>query len=257
MYRSSILALICSLFFAGSLQAQQLRVLSYNIHHARNESGVVDVPGLAQFIHAQKADIIALQEVDSMCNRSGRIDIMQELGRLTGMYYYFGKAMNYDGGGYGEGLLCRWPIQSISTVQLPNDHDLKSEARSAIEATVLIDNKRPFKFIATHLDHLDDERDRLMQTRFLADRYKQETMPFIIAGDLNALPESRSMQQLGEVVQVPVHDKRKPTWPSKNPTMKIDYILLSSNHAWQSLHFEVLNEAHISDHRPVVADVRW
>ncbi|HSK13402.1 MAG TPA: endonuclease/exonuclease/phosphatase family protein [Phnomibacter sp.] len=245
---------LCTL---NMVHAQKLRILTYNIHHARNESGVVDVPTLARYIHEQQADIVALQEVDSMCNRSGRIDIMQELGRLTGMYYYFGKAMNYDGGGYGEGLLCRWPILNIATLQLPTDPALSSEPRSAIEATVLINGKRPFKFIATHLDHLDDEKDRMLQTKFLAERYKEEKMPFILAGDMNALPDSKPMEQLLSIADIPRHDDLQPTWPSKKPTLKIDYILFSKNGGWRSLRFKVLNEDHISDHRPVMAEVAF
>ena len=257
MCRRLFVVFFAFLFFFSELHAQKLRILTYNIHHARNESGVVDVATLARYIFEQQADIVALQEVDSMCNRSGRIDIMEELGRLTGMYYYFGKAMNYDGGGYGEGLLSRWPILNIGTVQLPTDPVLNSEPRSAIEAIVSAGNKPPFKFFATHLDHLEDERDRLLQTRFIAERYKQEAMPFIIAGDLNALPDSKPMEQLFAVAQMPSMDEKHPTWPSKRPTLKIDYILFSKSHNWRPVHFKVLDEDHISDHRPVVAEVEW
>ncbi|HSC55453.1 MAG TPA: endonuclease/exonuclease/phosphatase family protein [Phnomibacter sp.] len=258
MSKTKIMPLVLGVLLLMAMQAgsQTLRIMSYNIHHAQNESGVMDVKGLADFIVKMKPDLVALQEVDSMCKRSGRIDIAAELGRLTGMYYYFGKAMNYDGGGYGEAFLSRFPIQSISTVALPIQPNKNREPRAAIEAVMLLPNQKTIKLVATHLDHLDDETDRLMQTRFMADRYRQETMPFILIGDMNAEPGSAPIKQLMEVATAPALDKNQFTWPSGVPTKKIDYMLLSNNANWQCKKFEVPEEKHISDHRPVQMELR-
>ena len=249
-----LLALV-SLCMANAGHAQTLRLLTYNIHHAQNESGVVDIKGLAEFIVNQKPDVVALQEVDSVCGRSNRIDIAAELGKLTGMYYYFGKAMNYDGGGYGEAILSRLPIQNVLTLALPIQSDKNREPRAAIEAVVTMGNGKNFKFIATHLDHLEDDTDRLLQTNFLADRYRNDPMPFMIVGDLNALPDSKAMQALFSIAQQPAKDTNAFTWPSGVPSKKIDYFLLSKNHQWKCTKFEVIDERHISDHRPVLMDL--
>jgi hypothetical protein len=60
---------------------------------------------------------VALQEVDSMTNRSAALnngiqqDLVQELARMTGMHGYFGKAIDFSDGGYGEGILSRYPVE--------------------------------------------------------------------------------------------------------------------------------------------------
>ncbi len=236
--------------------AQKLRLLTYNIRHAQNEAGQINVKELADFILKQNPDVVALQEVDSVCGRSAKLDITAELGKLTGMYYYFGKAMNYDGGGYGEALLSRLPIEKITTISLPIQPDKKREPRAAIEALLVTNEGKRFKFITTHLDHLKDETDRLLQTNFLAEKYAGETMPFIIGGDLNAEPGEKAMLPLLGITNYPVKDKMVFTFPAGTPNKKIDYLLLSKNHPWKCTRFDVLPEKQISDHRPVIMEVK-
>lgn len=250
------LIIIFLFLLSGYGNSQTLKLLTYNIRHAQNNSGDIDVKSLADFILKLNPDLVALQEVDSVCNRSKKIDITAELGKLTGMYYYFGKAMNYDGGGYGEAILSRLPIISITTLALPIQPDKKREPRAAIEAVVEIAKGKTIKFIATHLDHLEDETDRLMQTQFLADRYSNEAIPFIISGDLNALPDSKAMQILYKVATQPAKDKNILTFPADVPVKKIDYFLLSKNYKWQCTKFDVPEEKHLSDHRPVLMELR-
>ena len=252
--RLLMMLLIGSIAHAG--HAQTLRLLTYNIRHAENEAGQINVKALADFILKQDPDVVALQEVDSVCGRSNKLDIAAELGKLTGMYYYFGKAMNYDGGGYGEALLSRLPIEKISTISLPIQPDKKREPRAAIEAILVTKEGKRFKFITTHLDHLQDETDRLMQTNYLAEKYAAETIPFIIGGDLNAKPGEKALLPLLGITNYPDKDKMLFTFPSGTPDKKIDYFLLSKNHPWKCTRFDVLPEKQISDHRPVIMEIK-
>ncbi len=241
------------LTMASTAKAQEITVLTYNIRHAKNMHGNIELDTLAAYILAQNADVVALQEVDSVCNRSLRIDIMKELGQRTGMYYYFGKAMDYDGGGYGEGLLTRWPVEAIVTQPLPYQPNKNREPRAAIECILRTPNNKKVKIIATHLDHLRDSTDRILQTNHLYALYKEEPLPFIITGDLNAQPAEASIQKLLEITRLPKGDKNQPSFPAVSPVKKIDYILVSKNHAWKDIRYEVLSEEVISDHRPVMA----
>jgi endonuclease/exonuclease/phosphatase family metal-dependent hydrolase len=176
---------------------------------------------------------------------------MRELGRLTGMYYYFGIAMPYDGGGYGEGLLSRLPVLSVRTIALPARAG--KEPRAAIEALISLGGNKQFKLVGTHLDHTKDETDRIAQARHLQDLLEKETLPFLVAGDLNAQPTEATMGIFKSFTHWPDKDKLQFTCPSSKPDMKIDYILLSNNHPWKCSRFEVLPEKLISDHLPVKA----
>jgi endonuclease/exonuclease/phosphatase family metal-dependent hydrolase len=69
-----------SVFFWGawlSSYAQTLKVMSYNIHIGQDVSNKDQLQQMAKFIKSSGADMVGLQEVDSVCNRSGRIDQMK------------------------------------------------------------------------------------------------------------------------------------------------------------------------------------
>ena len=88
------------------------------------ERGKSNIEAIAAVINEYKPDFVAMQEVDSMTVRTAsfnngvRKDLVQELEKLTGMYGHFGKAMDYDNGGYGEGILSRFPDKP-NVYQLP------------------------------------------------------------------------------------------------------------------------------------------
>lgn len=107
-----------------------MTIMTYNIHHARDMKGTVDIRQIAAVINQYKPDLVALQEVDSVTNRNGKVDQMKELGELTGMYQCFGSNFPYDGGTYGLGILSRYPIKGTATFRLPYyKDDPNSESR--------------------------------------------------------------------------------------------------------------------------------
>src|ERR1700731_1570832 len=96
-----------------------LRVLTSNIHHGEGTDGRFDLSRLARVMKSVQPDVIALQEVDQGTERSGGVDQLAELERLTNMHAEFGKAMDYSGGGYGVAVLSRWPLLRNGTDPLP------------------------------------------------------------------------------------------------------------------------------------------
>src|SRR4030095_13030808 len=86
-----------------------LRLVTYNIHHGEGNDGSIDLPRLAHVTQSLHPDLVALQEVDIKTARTGQVDQAAELARLTGMHYVFGKAIDFDGGQYGNVVLSRYP----------------------------------------------------------------------------------------------------------------------------------------------------
>src|SRR5438270_1349612 len=97
-YLRLLVASIVALIGVGCTSADhkpvELTVMTYNIHHGAGMDGKVDLPRIAEVIKRSGADLVALQEVDRITLRTSRIDQCKELGRLTGMHAYFGKAMD-------------------------------------------------------------------------------------------------------------------------------------------------------------------
>ena len=108
-----------------SRKENAIRVLSYNIHHANPPSkpGIIDIEAIAKVIAKESPDIAGLQEVDFKTNRSGRnSNQAAELARLSGMpYYYFAKAIDYDGGEYGLAILSKFPMEEMKSTHLPTN----------------------------------------------------------------------------------------------------------------------------------------
>ena len=72
-----------------------LSVLSYNIKHGRGMDGKVDLPRIAKVIRSVSPDLVALQEIDRNCTRSGAVDLTSELGNILGMEGRFGEFMDF------------------------------------------------------------------------------------------------------------------------------------------------------------------
>lgn len=81
--------------------------MSYNIRNGRGIDNVQDLGRVAEIINRTAPDIVALQELDSVTGRMAGRFIPGELGEMTGMHARFCRAIDYDGGAYGVGLLSR------------------------------------------------------------------------------------------------------------------------------------------------------
>ena len=68
---------------------------------------------------AAKPDVAALQEVDRKAQRTGGVDQAAEYARLTAMHAWYGAAMPFQGGEYGQVVLSRWLLEEPRVVQLP------------------------------------------------------------------------------------------------------------------------------------------
>ncbi len=230
-----------------------LRVLSYNVHHGEGDDGKLDLPRLAAVITASRADLVALQEVDQRTKRTGGIDQAAELARLTGHHVAYGKAMDYQGGAYGQALLSRWPLEDFVVHALPNPANV--EPRIAISATVRPPGLPALRFIGTHLDATRDDTARWQQALRLNELFAHDTAPTIFVGDFNARPDTRVMKALFEHFADASAASPAPTSPAKQPTARIDYVLLRPAPAWRVVSSKVLPEAVASDHRPLLVEL--
>ena len=230
----------------------RLRVLSYNIHHAEGVDGKLDVDRIAQVILSADADIVALQEVDQKVTRSKGVDQPAELARLTKMNVVFGANIPLQGGHYGNAVLTRFPIIEHKNHLLPNLDD--GEQRGVLVAELEISKtEQPLVLFATHLDHRRDDRERVASAeainKLAAAHYKKA---MLLAGDLNAVPDSKTLSDLGREWQR-TNEKPIPTIPVATPTRQIDYVLYRPAQRWKVVETEVLGEAVASDHRPILA----
>jgi endonuclease/exonuclease/phosphatase family metal-dependent hydrolase len=228
-----------------------LKVMTFNILHGATMNGDFDLDRIAKVIIDADPDLVSLQEVDFKTARAKGYDLATELGLRTKMASIFGRAMPYDGGEYGEAVLSKHTFVSTRNVPLP--HSPGSEPRAALEVRVELPNGTRIAFIGTHLDHLRDATDRIAQAKAIIAAFKDNDVPTILSGDLNAVPDSQTITLLKQH-WIPTSIKNAaPTFPSRKPTRKIDYIMYAPATVWRVMSTEVIQDEIASDHCAYVA----
>ncbi len=227
-----------------------IRVLTYNIYHGETMRGDFNLDTIAGVIKSLNPDLVALQEVDFKTERAKQMDLAMELGQRTGLVPIFGKAMDFSGGEYGEAILSRYTFFSTQNHALGGTEG--REPRSALEVNVELRSGDIIRFIGTHLDHTRDETDRINQATKLNNLFSKDDTPSILAGDLNARPESKTMEILLKE-WAKSSSENIPTSPSANPRAKIDYILFRPAKRWRVIETRVIDEKVGSDHCPFLS----
>ncbi len=223
-----------------------VKVLSFNILHGRTMKGDFNLDVLAELIKEADPDLVALQEVDFSTNRSKKYDLATELGWRTKLAPLFARAMYYDDGEYGEGVLSRYTFLKTRNVALPYIDG--QEPRAALEVIVELPSNDTIAFVGTHLAH-EGKAGREIQAKKINEVFSQNKFPTILAGDLNAVPGSTTINTLEEIwLATYDKDNPEPTFPSNLPRVKIDYVMLLPKNRWKILDRKVINDTIASDH---------
>ena len=97
--------------------------MSYNIRIGIGMDQQTNLKRIAEVINKIQPDYVGLQEVDSVCERSGWINQYAELARLTGMYPIFAPATERSKGLYGIAALSRKKPRSYQYIPLPGKEE--------------------------------------------------------------------------------------------------------------------------------------
>jgi len=253
----AIILFLLAINLDQTIQAQEIKVLTYNIYHGEKHytNGESNLQQIVQVINEYKPDFVAMQEVDSMTNRTAgfnsgiRKDLVKELAKLTGMHGFFGKAMDYDNGGYGEGLLSRFPAKAVVH---PLVTPKSGEGRALITVEHQFPNGKTVVFGGTHLCH-EFKENRIAQAKQVADILTNMGKPVIVGGDFNIVPGSEPYRAITTKLDDAAVRFGTPelTFPYKAPKIRLDYIFLDKSSHWKVKDVKVIKSSDASDHLPV------
>ncbi len=247
-----LLVTACATGRARQPESVELTILTWNILHGASAEGELNLEAKGRYISEQAADLVFLQEIDENCERSGHVDQMTVLGRISAMDAAFGTFMPYQGGRYGLGTLSSLPVSATRSLRLPEG----DEPRVALwrEVRVL---ERPLLTVNVHFNWTKDDTFRYVQARALLAELETLDLPMIVAGDFNDTPDSRTMRAFFDAGFEPV-EAPGPSWNARAPSRDIDHILVRSGQGLrvEPLGGEVLEELSLSDHRPVRGRIR-
>lgn len=242
-----ITAACCGLLTtACAQQPANLKLMTYNIRNGRGMDEVQDLGRVAEVIVRTGPDVVALQEVDSVTRRMAGRFIPEELGRMTGMHALFCRAIEYNGGAYGVGLLSRTEPLAVRSVPLPG----RGEAR-----VLLMAEFPDYVVCVTHLSLTpEDQRASLPIIRQATDTCRK---PVLLAGDFNMKRAQEVLRGLGGDFR-PLADTTLKTYPAGDPSIRIDYILGRGLPATAVVAESGADHSTIaSDHCPLWVTLRW
>lgn len=231
------------LFFSLKISAKRpvtKRILSYNIRIGWGTDDKIDIERTAAFFCNHPADLVAVQEVDSVCPRSYNIDQLDYLAHRAGYYATFSWTVPYGRGHYGIGVMSKEKPLSVRRYHLPG-----KEQRS-----LLVCEFKDYVFACTHLPL--QEENRLACLPIILPELERWNKPVVLCGDWNDTPRSKLVQEMSRHLTI-FSDTTHFTFPSTAPTMCLDY--MASRGSVKCNWFRVLHDPLTSDHEPIEAEV--
>jgi endonuclease/exonuclease/phosphatase family metal-dependent hydrolase len=250
----TVLGLLAGSFCSQKICSQTLHMMAYNIHHGCDTSEVLQLREIADLIRQSKAEIVGLEEVDSVCKRSGNTDQARILGQLTGMHFAYVRHFAFEGGSYGLALLSKYPVSDVINNRLPVSTKEDGDTRALLTATVHLPHGRKVVVAVAHLDYRE-EASRITQAKIIAGLFRNKKVPVFLLGDLNAGPDSETLRTLQELFS-DTNPSGSLTYPAAYPREKIDFILLSKGDYQKTLS-EPASQVYYSDHLPISSVVRF
>ena len=164
---------------------------------------------------------------------------------------YYCKTIDYRGGDYGIGILCKTAPKNTYAGDLPGEEPRK----------FFLAEFDDYIFIATHFCHKSDEnRQRSFEiiTEYITAHYISYTKPIYLAGDFNTSEIPETALESWKIISTSANTFVNTASPSR-----IDYVLVYTGN---SPHYELLGTAvpsyeeinvmTVSDHLPVLVDLK-
>lgn len=161
-----------------------LKAVTFNMCHGQGLDGIIDVRRQADFLKKLKPDIIFLQEIDMYTQRVDNKDQIYSLSKHVGLpYRSMGINIKYKNGFYGDGLLCRFPIEYSTNYLMPLIDDTH-EQRGLLHNKISFGTTR-INLFSIHLS--TNEKERLLSIKELIRIIKKlpDEELIIVGGDFN------------------------------------------------------------------------
>lgn len=162
---------------------------------------------VVDFINETQPDVLMLQEVDRLSQRSAYIDQVQYILDRTDLNYgayasqHKSDFLPSDGMGkmdFGNATLSRWPIRKATRYALPLVEEYPAYyqyfylKRHILDATVAVPGMSKFHVVNTHLEAFSDDgtkRDQIDQFHAHLTKLNNKGAGWVAGGDLNSLPD--------------------------------------------------------------------
>jgi endonuclease/exonuclease/phosphatase family metal-dependent hydrolase len=231
------------------MSAANVVVASYNIHRCVGSDGCRDPKRIADVLQELKADVVALQEVDTWPGAGSESVQMEFLAHLAGLHAISGPTIERQEGHYGNVLLTRLPILDVRKLDLTV---YRREPRGALDVELDAHGMK-LRVIATHLGLMPSER-RYQVQRILELVEQDDEDVTVLLGDINEwLILGRPLRWLHARFGRGVSGR---SYPARFPLFSLDRVWVTPTSALQRFRVHTTPLSRLaSDHLPVVAEI--
>lgn len=233
---------------ANQGQADELRILHWNIHSWQDDNGQSNLEAVVNLVRATDPHVVSLVEVDESWGQPSELD---EIANRCGYASIFVPAFEFGeespAGGFGNALLSKLPILAVRQRQLvwpPRLFDGSEPSESRLVVFAKLQTTTGSVWIgSTHLPR-SEAGTRADAAQRLTAIVQELDGQWLLLGDFN-MPASDWIDGHSFLRAYPT--PAKPTHPAKCPTEPIDYCVAPQELPVQA---EVLPEVG-SDHLPI------
>ncbi|MBF0386165.1 MAG: endonuclease/exonuclease/phosphatase family protein, partial [Candidatus Omnitrophica bacterium] len=240
-----------------------IRIMTYNVHSCIGMDGKISPQRIARVIKRHEPDIVALQELDMGCKRTGEQNQPQLIAKELEMNYHFHPSFVANAERYGNAVLSRYPMEFVRSGRLPGImKNPMVEPRGVIWAVINIAGTK-INCFNTHLGLLPVEG--IVQAKALLGgewvAHPACNGPIILCGDFNALPNSQICRNIKKVFRDSQGELDnhipKATFFSHYPIGRIDHVFVGPEIEVTQVEVSKTDLDKIaSDHLPLVVDIR-
>lgn len=229
-----------------------MRVVSYNVHACVGMDRRFALDRTAAVIRSLDADVVLLQEVGDHVGRATTVDQARALAEACGMDYAVGYTMPTGPWGYGNVVMTRGAIGTVTRFDLSV---AGQEPRGGLRVEVKACGTELTVF-AVHLGLDRTERSRQV-AKLLGGPLHEVSGPLVLGGDFNDWPPGTTRRALrrGFVDAAVRRLDLRGTFPSRFPLFRLDR--LYSRNGLTVAGYDVIQTdltRLASDHLPILAD---
>lgn len=235
-----------------------MRIMTFNTQHCLNYiTREIDFDVMANAINKFSPDVVGLQEMRDKGTYPEYDAQTQILSSKTGLEnFYFAKAIDFDGvkkvpsRPYGNSALSKLSIISKETIIIPDPNPRTGDGYYETRCLLKLNLSNGLTVLVVHVGLNDDEKQNAVDTILK----HLEPSKCVLMGDFNMTPDCPILNPLKEklIDTADFIKGDKLTFPSDNPTIKIDYIFVSKDIKVKGA---IVPELVSSDHRPIIADI--
>ena len=227
-----------------------MKIVSWNVHRCIGTDGKYRPDRIAEGLTSFRADVVALQEIDSSLRVSDGTDQLAYLAAALGMHVVMAPTLELDYGAYGNALLSKEAFSSFEEFDLSYR---RFEPRGALKAQTHY-GEMSVQVVVTHLGLKYWERSYQIDQLMKKVEWKSQTLS-VLLGDFN---EWYSWgENTRELERRFLRSPRLGTFPSRWPSLPLDRILIRG---WDGPIFYEVPKNKLtqvaSDHLPLVAKLQ-